>query len=166
MVNRRILIILAALLSVAACSRVANVPIPDDTTLIMLRHADRDDALLNEKGRARAVALVDALDGVAIDAIYSPNIQRNLDTAAPLAAARGMEILRTNRVGAAEAFLDIVAASSGQTIVWIGNKDNLVPIWEALALDHPAPVEYGDLFIVEGRPGAVAQVTRLRFGPD
>ena len=166
MFNRRIFVILAALSAVAACSRTGYVSVPEGTTLIMLRHADRDGVQLSEKGRARSEALVEALDGIAIDAIYSPNIQRNRETAAPLAAARGMEIKRTNAFDPVDAFLAIVAASAGQTIVWVGNMDNLSPIWDSLALDGPPPLEYGDLFIVESVPSALPQVTRRRFGSD
>ena len=134
--------------------------------MIMVRHADRDGVQLSDKGRARAEALVGALDGIAIDAIYSPSIQRNLQTAAPLAAARGMDVKRTSALDPANAFLEIVAAGAGQTIVWVGNMDNLAPIWESLALDGPPPLEYGDLFIVESVPSALPKVTRRRFGPE
>ena len=59
-----------------------------------------------------------------------------------------------------------MSASAGQTIVWIGNKDNLAPIWEALGLNRPPPLEYGDLFFVEATPSGVPNVTRSRFGAD
>ena len=142
------------------------------TTLVALqridknRHADRDGVQLSEKDRARAKALVEALDGTSIDAIYSPSIRGNLYIAAPLTTARGMEIKRTNAFDPANAFLDVVAASAGQTIVWVGNMDNLSPIWKSLALDGPPPLAHGDLFIVESVPSAMPKVTRRRFGSD
>ena len=166
MFSRRIILSLAILSVVAACGRTSVVSVPEGTTLLMLRHADRDDVQLNAKGRARAEALVAAVDGIAIDAIYAPNIQRNIDTAAPLANARGLEIRLTERFDAVDSFLEIVATSAGQTIVWVGNKDNLAPIWEGLGLNRPPPLEYGDLFIVESAAPALPKVTRLRFGSD
>ena len=63
-------------------------PPETETTLIVLRHTDRQglEGDLSKKGRARAEALVLALRDFEIDAIYSPGIQRNLDTAAPLSS--------------------------------------------------------------------------------
>ena len=58
------------------------------TTVILIRHADRDEYSdeLNAKGRERAMALTDAVSDRDITAIYSPNVERNLDTARPLAS--------------------------------------------------------------------------------
>ncbi len=138
-----------------------RVTIPKDTKLIVLRHADRNGEELSREGIARAKALVDALEGVHIDAIYSPNIQRNLDTAAPLAEARSLSVTRIPYDNIARRLVD---GSEGKTIVWVGNKGNLADIWESLNAEDPAPLEYGDLFTVErGTLGGVT-VTRARFG--
>lgn len=98
-----------------------------------------------------------------IDRIYSPGLDRNLDTAAPLAAARGLEVTRIPPTGVAQR---ILPESAGQTVVWVGNKGNLTEIWDALAAPGAPPLEYGDLFFVEsGRLGG-PKVTRRRFGAD
>ena len=114
---------------------------------------------MNQLGRARAQALVAALEGTAIDAIFAPDIQRNLDTAAPLAQARGIEV---QTLPALDPAPDLMARGAGQTIVWVGNKDNLQSIWDRLALPGPPPLEYGDLFIVEKAPIGPARVLRRR----
>ncbi|TCK24947.1 histidine phosphatase family protein [Pseudonocardia endophytica] len=69
--------------------------------LILVRHAEperlvdapdgRADPGLTTRGGEQAVRLVDALDGVAIDALVTSSMRRAKDTAAPLAAARGVE---------------------------------------------------------------------------
>jgi probable phosphoglycerate mutase len=77
------------------------------TTLLLVRHGHTDAAgkrltgwapgvHLNERGRAEAVALVERLDGVRTDAIYSSPLERCRETAAPLAKARGLKV-RTRR---------------------------------------------------------------------
>ena len=38
----------------ASCSQPGSVTVPSKTTMIILRHADRDGDDLSEKGRARA----------------------------------------------------------------------------------------------------------------
>jgi len=158
MLTRRLFL----LASLAACAPTGHVPIPKGTRLIILRHADRDGDDLSAKGRARAEALVAALADEPVDAIYSPGIQRNLDTAAPLAKARGLEI---QRIPAENPAAKLMAAGAGKTIVWVGNKGNLQSIWDALSAPEPPPLEYGDLFIVEPARVGSPIITRRRFGP-
>lgn len=166
MFRRRNILSFILLSTLSACAILAAVPIPEGTKIIMLRHADRDDVQLNEKGLARAQALVQALEGIEIDAIYVPNISRNLDTALPLASERGLEIQQVFRFDAADAFLEVVRESAGKTIVWVGNKDNIAPIWAALGLDRPSPLEYGDLFVIESAGSGMPNVARGRYGSD
>ncbi|MDJ0824809.1 MAG: histidine phosphatase family protein [Rhodobacter sp.] len=160
MIKRRFL--LALTLFMAACAAPGNVAVPQATTLIILRHADRTGEDLNATGQARAEALVAALQGVRIDAIYSPGIQRNLDTAAPLAAARGLTV---QRLPAENPAARLMAAGAGKTIVWVGNKGNLQSIWDAIAAPEPPPLQYGDLFLVTRARVGSPLVERRRFGP-
>ncbi|MDV4145141.1 histidine phosphatase family protein [Shimia sp. FJ5] len=157
---RSLLAILAALV-LTAC---ANATIPPDasTTIIALRHADRDLEQLNAKGRARAAALPAALSDYKIDAIFSPGMDRNRDTAAPLAKATGLPvtIITTDKVAA-----QITSRYPKGTVVWVGNKSNLTPLWEDLAAPGPAPLEYGDLFIVRLHPDGRRTVTRRHVAP-
>lgn len=143
MILRRL--VFACLVFVAACAAPGQVDVPPGTTLIILRHADRTGEDLTETGVARAAALVPALAGLPIDAIYAPGIKRNLETAAPLAHARGLEV---QRLPAENPAAQLMAAGSGKTIVWVGNKGNLQAIWDSLAAPEPPPLDYGDLFIV------------------
>ncbi len=131
------------------------------TTLIMVRHVDRKDENLSAKGLARAKALPAALDGIPLDVIYSPGIQRNLDTAKPLAAARDMAITRIPQERPAPI---IAARSPGQSVIWIGNKGNLKSIWADLRLPDEPPLEYGDLFIIRADANGQLSVERRRWG--
>lgn len=150
-------IIFALFLALAACGAPKEVVFPDDTTMIILRHADRTDENLNELGVERAKSLVGALDGVNIDVIFSPGIQRNLDTAAPLAEARGLKVRRVPMENPANR---LAKRGEGKTFVWIGNKGNLKSIWKSFGLPSVPPLEYGDLFFVTTKG-----VKRVRFGP-
>jgi len=72
--------------------------------LILVRHGEttanvallldtaEPGADLTDVGRAQATALVQTLEGTAIDAIYASNLVRTQQTAAPLAAARGLTV--------------------------------------------------------------------------
>ena len=157
----RIFLLLTLALSVA-CTSSDRVAVPPGTTLIILRHADRVDTDLTETGIARAEALVKALDGIKIDAIYSPGIKRNLDTAAPLSKATGVPVQRMPGENPAGR---LMAAGAGKTIVWIGNKGNLRSIWDSLQAPEPPPLEYGDLFFVTRARIGSPLVDRQRFEP-
>jgi len=71
--------------------------------LILLRHGEtesnrqrlalgREDVPLNEKGRRQAAALGSSLDGVTVSAVFSSPLRRAVETAQPLAEARGLEV--------------------------------------------------------------------------
>ena len=162
MLHRRHFLSLTAATALAGCAPPGHVAFPPDTKLIILRHGDRDNENLSDKGRARAQALVSALDGIPIDAIYSPGIKRNLDTAAPLAKARRLEVQRIPTENPAARLL---SESAGKTVVWVGNKGNLKSIWDAISAPEPPPLEYGDLYFVERARVGSPLVTRTRFGP-
>jgi len=134
-----------------------TIIMPKGTTLIVLRHADRYEEDLNARGIARAAALPGALAGMAIDKIYSPDLKRNLDTAAPLASERGLTITTraTNNVARG-----LFTQSPGKTIVWVGNKGNINAIWDDIGAQDPPPLAYGDLFIVRPDASGNPVVTR------
>lgn len=132
------------------------------TTVIMVRHADRAGDILNETGVARANALPSALKDYKLDGIYSPDIKRNLDTARPLSEATGLAVSITPKEFAAR---QMTRDHPEGTTVWIGNKGNLRDIWAELGAPGPAPQEYGEIGVIELRPGSPPNVTRLFVEP-
>ena len=72
--------------------------------LLLIRHGENDytkkhklagytpDVHLNERGQTQAQALADALKEVPIKAIYSSPLERAMETATPIAAARKLEV--------------------------------------------------------------------------
>jgi probable phosphomutase (TIGR03848 family) len=80
------------------------------TTLILIRHAHTDwadkklagwlpDVHLDEQGLQQAEALVERLQSIEIAAIYSSPLDRAIETAQPLAKARGLKIIKTPGLG-------------------------------------------------------------------
>jgi probable phosphomutase (TIGR03848 family) len=72
--------------------------------LLLIRHGENEftkkhklagyipDVHLNERGQSQARALADALKEVPIKAIYTSPLERAVETAAPIAAARKLEV--------------------------------------------------------------------------
>lgn len=80
------------------------------TRLFFIRHGHTDwadkklagwlpDVHLNEHGFKQAQALVERLQPVELAAIYSSPLERTLETAQPLAHARGLRIFKTPGLG-------------------------------------------------------------------
>ena len=165
----RILIacITVSLLTVAAgCATVTHSKPGTTTTLILTRHSDRDPLAedLNDKGRLRAKALVEAVADMNITAIYSPDMKRNLDTAKPLAEHLGLEI---NIIGPAKngVTTTILTRHPGEVVIWIGNSHNLKGIYSLLGGEGAPPTTYGDLYIMDIKASGPPTVTKQRYGP-
>lgn len=158
--HRRCFILTATAL--AACGARGPVALQPSSTLILTRHGDRSGSedMLNARGRQRAQDLVTALDGTPLDAIYSPGIQRNLDTAAPLAKARGLTV---NRIPQEAPTAALAAASAGRRVLWVGNKGNLTTIWETLGLPGAVPLDYGDLTFLHSDGAGRVRIERRRY---
>ncbi|MEZ5722719.1 MAG: histidine phosphatase family protein [Paracoccaceae bacterium] len=118
-VTRRGLLALPLVLAAGPCSPPAAAPGRVHGRLIVLRHADRFGAQLSAAGRARAARLPEALADLPIDAIYTTPRQRNIDTATPLARARGLTSTTLLAPGAGKRLL---GSYPGKTIVWVGNR--------------------------------------------
>jgi len=68
------------------------------TTIVLLRHGGRDPNVegtnppLTWRGKKRAAELPAAIGDIGVTAIYCPNLQRNIETAQPLADHLGLKI--------------------------------------------------------------------------
>jgi len=81
------------------------------TQLLLIRHAVNDvmkakklagwmpNVHLNDEGRSQAEAIVERLQGTPIQAIYASPLERTVETAQPLAQARGLEIQSREGLG-------------------------------------------------------------------
>jgi hypothetical protein len=161
---------LLVVLAGCAADRVQSRP-GTTTTVILTRHADTDPGVgqLNATGRERARALVDAVGAMRVTAIYSPNLERNLDTVKPLAGRLGIEITRTSAVSvfAADAIArEILDKHAGGVVVWVGNASgNLQAIYRRLGGSGMGPVEYGDLHVLTIPDQGPVSVVKTRYGP-
>ena len=143
--------------------RLVRSPSGTTTTVILIRHADRNlfSSNLNEAGRARAAALPAAVANFDIEAIYSPNLKRNLDTVKPLARQRGIKIkvIKDSRVATR-----LVNEQPGKVVLWVGNSANLEEIYRNLGGEGRAPLSYGDLYILRVPDKGETEVVKRHFG--
>ena len=161
MFRRLLLLGLCALAALAACT-TQSIPPSARTTVILVRHADRAGEILNAQGLARAANLPEALAGYDLDAIYSPDIQRNLQTAEPLSQALALPVTIIPKEAAGAL---MTRAHPEGTVIWIGNKGNLRAIWEELGAPGDAPQQYGDIGVITLKSMGRRDVTRLTVLP-
>jgi broad specificity phosphatase PhoE len=143
------------------------------STIILVRHAEKvsasGDPALTPAGAERALALARALSGVHLASIISTQFQRTRLTAAPAAAAAGLEttiIEASGKIGddAGAVARVINALPQGSAVLVVGHSNTLGPIIAALGGPATADLcdgEYGTMFILE-RPGAAARASLVR----
>jgi hypothetical protein len=136
------------------------------TTIIMVRHAERDPGLdppLNTEGIARAQILADVLGQNGVTAIYTMDAIRNRETAQPLATKLGLtpslvpvsQLLDTKAL-AKRLVSEWLSKHSGGVVLWIGNlgstttgqNGTLEEVYRLLGGTGNSPNRYQDLYIV------------------
>jgi phosphohistidine phosphatase SixA len=143
-------------------------------TVYLARHAEKQspapgaapskDPSLSELGRRRSTALVAALEGVALSAVFATEFKRTRETVEPTANAHGLEV-------------DVVPADDlagllwrirmhvGGTVLVAGHSNTVPEIAAGLGVPEKVALgddDYGDLFVVAAR-GSSATLERRRF---
>ena len=148
------------------------------TTMIFVRHAEKalipvDDPGLSAEGRARAAELarqlVDADVVAGIDAIYSTNLRRTIETAQPVADALGLAIQTYENREDDEPLVDaMVRDNKGKIILVVGHSNTLPTMIAALGASKKVPpiaeFEYDNLYLVSIPWFGKTKTIRLRFG--
>jgi broad specificity phosphatase PhoE len=148
------------------------------TTMIFVRHAEKalipvDDPGLSAEGEARAAELarqlVDADVVAGIDAIYSTNYRRTIETAQPVADALGLDIRIYENQEDDEPLVDaMVADNKGKIILVVGHSNTLPTMIAALGASKKVPpiaeFEYDNLYLVSIPWFGKTKTIRLRFG--
>ena len=122
------------------------------TTVILIRHAERDNFFkITTQGRERAKALIGTVSDMGITAIYSPDLERNLDTVRPLARHLGIDITLTPRISRQmvdKIVRGILTEHTGDVVLMVGNgSGNLRALHHRLGGTGEGPYQYGDLYI-------------------
>lgn len=148
----------------------------DETTVVFLvRHAekahddDHDKARgpdLTEAGRRRAESLAKVLTPAGVTRIHSTDYRRTLETARPLAEARGLAV-ETYDARDPDALVKRLRGSSGRHLV-VGHS-NTTPELVAMLGGEPGPpieeeCEYDRLYILVLGPDRPATTIQQRYG--
>ncbi len=154
---------LIALLLLSVLVSMANA----QSTIFIVRHTEKaetggDDPDLSEAGRTRAESLAALLKDAKISAIYTSEVKRTQQTAAPLAKALQLEamIVPANNQSA---LLAKLRDASGNVLV-VGHSNTIPEIIKALGITDPVNIadhDYDNLFVVV--PGEKPRLIRLHY---
>jgi len=168
-----VLVGLCAVVALSSC--VASRDDSRFTTVILVRHAEKDsvgdDPVLTEGGIERARSLAHVLGETNVSAIYATPYNRTRQTAEPLADRLGVDVFELDASAEyVQAMVDLIRSEHvGETVVVVSHSNTVPAIIAALGAG-PAPSidedEYDDLFVVtvddEGEAGLLA----LRYGAE
>jgi broad specificity phosphatase PhoE len=157
-----VVIRVAALLFLFAFAAPAPVASAQEA-IYVVRHAERADqsadSPLSSEGVGRSYKLRDALKEAGVTTIFTSDLRRTIETAAPLAAATHVTARQVPAADTAALAAAIASAGRRDRVLVVGHS-NTVPallaalhVAEAVAIDDS---DYDNLFIVvpqkEGRP--------------
>jgi hypothetical protein len=146
----------------------ADAESENTTTIILIRHAERDNFfILTAQGHERAKALVDAVGDMGIAAIYSPDLERNLDTVKPLSKQLGIDITLIPRISKKtvdDIVSQILAKHRDKVVLLVGNgSGNLRALHHRLGGSGDGPHQYGELFIYNIPDQGTVKVIKSRY---
>ena len=142
------------------------------TTFILSRHCETtgigSDPDLSTAGTARAQELLRVLKNVPLDAVYSTNFKRTIQTATPTATDKALTV-KTYNPNALSPFVDnALATHHGKTILVVGHSNttpSLLNVLTGTTLYQQLPeTEYDNLYIVTVFEKGRATVTHLKYG--
>jgi broad specificity phosphatase PhoE len=149
---------------------------PSSPLVVVVRHAEKAaeagaDPGLSEAGHERARALADALADTGVASIVTSGFSRTRDTAAPLAARRGLPVQAVATDGGLEAHVAAVAAAARAApapVLVVGHSNTVPAIIAALGgprLPDLADDEYDRLFVLVA-DGEQVRLVQARYGPQ
>lgn len=155
---------LAALVLLFIVGKATIALAGETTTVIVLRHAEKaaepaDDPVLSPMGVARAERLAALLGSANVAAVYASDTRRAKQTAASLAARRGLSVTVRDGKDVKGLLEEIGSRQVGRTVVVVGHSDTVPDIVAALTRGRHRVV------LGEGDFDRVFIVTVTRFGP-
>ncbi|PRH81837.1 SixA phosphatase family protein [Arenimonas caeni] len=168
--------LLRLLMLVACLATALPAHAHDGIVVVVVRHAekadDSRDPPLAQAGEARADALAATLAGTKLDLAVSTQFRRTRQTAAPAAAAAGIEVgerpidAANAATYAGELARELRALPPGSTALVVGHSNTVPGIVEALSGQPAAPMpetEYDRYTVVVLDADGTARVITSRY---
>ncbi len=137
-------------------------------SVVMVRHAETgigEDPGLSPDGSARAQRLGRMLEFSGIDAIYTSELKRTRETAAPLSGLTGLEAVVIPASDVAGLARTLKKSHRGDLVLVVGHSNTLPRLADALGEPIPAIGEddYGNVYLLRTGPFVPSWMTHLRY---
>ena len=152
---------------------VCALPVSAQTTVILVRHAERadgggNDPTLTDVGRKRAARLAEFLAHSNVSVVYSTPLARAKETAAPVVAALKAQLLETQATAqyAQNTAERIRKNNVGQTVLVVGHSNTTPALVKALTgVDVPAIAEddYSNLYVITIAADGKTSLIRAKY---
>ncbi len=147
--------------------------IPDTlTTFILIRHAEDEDIgtdpNLSTAGIARTETLLEALEDISLNAVYSTSFNRTVQTAEPVAIAQSLPIENYNPFNLDPLVDEVLEHHFSEVVLIVGHSDTTPALLNILVgeniYEHIPDTEFNNMFIVSVLAKGEAQVIQLKYG--
>jgi phosphohistidine phosphatase SixA len=141
---------------------------PGPTTIILLRHAEREtvgtDPSLTVAGKKRAQQLARMLRDAGVTAVFTSDARRTKETAAPLVAQTHLTPVELTGTNSATHRASVLAVSGGTAVV-IGRTNTVPALITALGGGSPEILEseFDRLFVVTRSMAGDVKLLALRY---
>lgn len=141
-------------------------------TFILVRHAEKGttgtNPSLTEAGKNRAIELSKLLELVEVDAVFSTNYNRTLETAQPAATAKNIEVTLYDPSDLNAFAESLLKDTSNSTKLIVGHSNTTPDLINILMkekqLDHLSEKEYDHLFILTLLGDGSSKLLPLKYG--
>ena len=164
------------LIGLAAGILVSPYSVTAQDVVYIVRHSDPpstlnldeilDETPLSESGQQRAKMLAERLKDAGITAVYATQARRTVETAEPLATARGLEI-HIHSYEDSDGLVGLLRSeNSKDRVLVVGHWSTIPEILKALGYPEDVKIErsaYDNLFVVVPRAGQAPIVMHLHY---
>jgi phosphohistidine phosphatase SixA len=144
----------AVIFMLAVIALAAPARAQESRTIYLIRHADKvsddTDAPLNEAGQARAKCLANTLKDAQIQQIFTSDLQRTQQTAAPLAETLHLKPVAIP-ISKPQDVVAAVRSSTARSVLVVWHDQTLPQILRALGAPEITPIahtEYDRFFVL------------------
>jgi phosphohistidine phosphatase SixA len=155
--------------AVAVLLTLLAAPAGAQEAIYLVRHAERadqsSDSPLSSAGEARAASLARLLRDAGITHIFTTDLRRTIQTAAPLAAAIHVTPRQLPAADVAASLTALRSLAPTDRALVVGHSNTVPAILSGLGIPNIAIAdsEHDNLFIVSPRAAAAPMFLRLRY---
>ncbi len=153
---------------VYSCSVAASAAAQE--AIFVVRHAERADqsadARLSIEGERRATSLARTLEAAGITHVFTTDLRRTIDTAAPLAAARHLTPVQVTARDVDALAQRVLALADSDRALVVGHSNTIPALLQRFGVADPGAIaddEYDNIFVVVPRPDRSSLLLRIKY---